>query len=228
MSLLSVILFSSGLAAQKYSQSADFSLNFNTMQGFEPAPIAFTGLYSINSKRLSAEGGLLVSAGESQITLKGAFDFIARPKIHVGSGVIYNFNVFYDISLSNNFLPTLFIKWKPCTIYQLSLDLSFFLKLRTLFVLKDYQPLLLNTSAAFRLRNDFYLPRNINLFIEVSSIETFRYMILCAPSFSFGGLIPINEKIELQADATIHYIDFFTLSANYEDTTIRLGVKYKW
>ena len=141
---------------------------------------------------------------------------------------IYNLNLFYKYSISSNFLPGFYLTWRPCPFYSLNLDIDLFLKIRSVFALQEVLPNLLNTTMAFRFRNDFYLPKNINLYLEIASIEKFRYMILCAPSFVLGGNFSINQSFDVVAEVAVHYIDFFTLSANYEDTEFRAGVRFKW
>ena len=221
-------VFSLSAAANDYEQGVSGFINFNTMQGFDPSPVSFSGLYDIHSRRFDAEGGLRIGSGDLQVTLQGSYRFLRKDKITLGTGLLYNLNWFYEYSLSNNFLPGFYLTWKPASFYSLNFDIDLFLKLRTVFALKNYSPGLLNTTVAFRFRNDFFLPHNINLYLELSSIERFRYMILCAPSIIVGGTISTKYSFDIIAEFAVHYIDLFTLSANYEDTEFHLGVKYKW
>lgn len=222
------ILFAFSALAQDYEQGVLGIISFNTMQGFDPSPVSFSGSYDIHSKRFDADGGIKAGLGDFQLTLQGSYRFLRKDKITLGTGLLYNLNWFYDYSLSNNFLPGFYITWKPASFYSLNFDIDLFLKIRTIFALQKYNPGLLNTTVAFRFRNDFYLPYNINLYLELSSIEKFRYMILCAPSIIFGFNYSTKYNFDIVTEVAIHYIDLFTLSANYEDTEFHLGVKYKW
>ena len=146
----------------------------------------------------------------------------------MGTGVIYNFNWLHNVSISNNFLPGFYLKWKPTPFYALDMNIDFFLKLRNVFALNDDLASLVNTTLAFSFHNDFYLPNNINLYFEFASIEPFRHMILCAPSFIFGASYPVMDNLEIGIEASIHYIDFFTISAHYEDIEFSLEAVYRW
>lgn len=226
--LICFFILASAASARNFNQSAEVLIDFNTRQGFDPSPFSISGIYDIHSRRFDAEAGLKAGTGDFQLTLQGSYRFLRKNKLTLGTGVIYNLNLFYEYSLSSNFLPGFYLTWKPCSFYSLNFDLDLFLKIRTVFALHEELPNLLNTTMAFRFRNDFYLPHNINLYFELSSIEKFRYMILCAPSIIFGGQYSTEYGIAIVAEAAIHYIDFFTLSANYEDTEFRLGVQYRW
>ena len=210
------------------SQGAQLDLIFNTMQGYEPGLFAVSGIYDVKGKRFSALTGLKVEGGDTQLTFSGSYTFFRRNKVSLGTGVIYNLNWLHNISLSNNFLPGVYLEWKPKPFYALEMNIDFFLKLRNVFVLNDDLSSLVNATMAFYFHNDFFLPHDINLYFEFSSIEPFRYMILCAPSFIFGAKKDIGDNLELGLEVLIRYIDFFTLSAHYDDMEFHVGVGYKW
>ncbi len=212
----------------KFYQTAEASLGFNTMQGYEPSPVYFSAFYNIVGNRFAAGGGTRLEKGDLQLTLNASYKFFKREKVSLGTGIIYNLNWLQDFSISNNFLPGFYFTYSPCSFYSLELDADFFFKVRKVFALHNDLSSLINTTLAFSLRNDFYLPDNFLLYFDFASIEQFRYMILCAPSFIFGGQYSGFENLELWLEAAVHYIDFFTLSAHYDDTEIRLGVRYKW
>ena len=212
----------------KINQNAEFLFGINSLQGYEPAPVSFAFGYNIFAKRFSAFAGTKLEQGDTQITLDATYKFFRTPKVSLGTGILYNLDWFHDFSLSNNFLPQLFVSYSPRSFYTLQFDVDFFLKLRNVFALHNDLSSLINTTMAFSIRNDFYLPKDINLYFEFASIEKFRYMILCAPSFIFGANYSGFKNFDFCFEAAIRYIDFFTLSAHYDDTEIRLGVRYRW
>ena len=226
---ITVLFFSFGIAAaQGYEQGVLGLINFNTQQGFDPSTVSVTALYDIHSRRFDAEAGLNIGTGAFDFTSQTSYRFLRKDKVTLGTGIIYNLNWFYDYSLTHNFLPGFYVTWRPASFQSLSFDLDLVLKVRRVFALHDDLPNLLNTTVAFEFRNDFYIPNGINLFIEVSSIEKFRYMIFCAPSIIVGASFSTKYNFDIIAEGVIHYISLFTLSAYYEDTEFRLGVKYKW
>ena len=228
--MISALLCTSLFAQEQESikSSADCAIGFNSMQGYEPSPFCIFGNYNVLGKRFEAGAGLKLEKGDTQFTLNGSYRFFKTPQVSLGTGIIYNFDWLHDVSISNNFLPGFYLWWNPCSFYSLQMNIDFFLKLRGVFALHDDLSYLINATMAFCFHNDFYLPHNINLYFEFASIERFRYMILCAPSFIFGGRYAIKDNLDISLEAAIRYIDFFTLSAHYEDTAINLGVRYKW
>ena len=180
-----------------FKQSGQLDLMFNTMQGYEPGLFAVSGLYDVEGKKFSALTGIKLQRGDSQFSFSGAYTFFKRNKLSLGTGVIYNLNWLHDISLTNNFLPGIYLEWKPTPFYALEMNVDFFLKLRNVFILKDDLSSLINATMAFYFHNDFFLPNNINLYFEFASIEPFRYMILCAPSFILEDGIQLKTTLIL-------------------------------
>ena len=210
-----------------FKQSGQVDLMFNTIQGYEPGLFAVSGIYDVEGKKFSALAGIKLQRGDSQFTFSGAYTFFLSNKISLGTGVIYNLNWLHDISLTNNFLPGIYLEWKPTPFYALEMNVDFFLKLRNVFILNDDLSSLINATMAFYFHNDFFLPNNINLYFELACIEPFRYMILRARSFIFGGRYSIENNL-VGLEIIVHYIDFFTLSAHFDDMEFHVGVGYKW
>ncbi|MBO4533676.1 MAG: hypothetical protein J5726_08290 [Treponema sp.] len=212
----------------KYQQNAQVFARFNTLQDFEPSVFAFSGVYNIWGRRFAASAGLFLQNGDTQLTLDGSYKFFKHDIISIATGVVYNLNWLHDISLTNNFLPYFNLEYKPVSFYTLDLNVDFLFKLRRLFVLSGSGHPLINASIAVSIKNTFTLPENFKIYIECASIEQFRYMIFCAPSFIFGAEYELDEKFDLCFELAVRYIDFFTLSAHYADSDIRLGARYKW
>lgn len=211
-----------------FKQNVEVCARFNTLQDYEPSLFSASGIYNIWGRRFSASGGFFLQKGDTQLTLTATYKFFKHPKISLATGVIYNLNWLHDFSLTNTFLPCFYLEWQPKNFYTLEFSFDFMFKLRRLFVFgANYSPLI-NTTVAVYIKNIFDLPKNFRLYINFASFEYFRYMIFCAPSFIFGLEYKINESFDLAFETSIRYIDFFTLSAHYEDTDFRLGVRYKW
>lgn len=216
------------VSKNKIRQNVEVFTKFNTMQDYEPSFFSATAVYNLLGPKFSASGGIFLQKGDTQLTVSAKYKFYHTDKLSLGTGVTYNLNVLHKYSISNNFLPGFYLDWQPKPFYSLEFDIDFLVKFRSLFVFSQYARPLVNTTMGGRLKNTFYLPKDISLYIEFASIEDFRYMIFCAPSFIFGSEFTVNEKFDIGVEAAVHYIDFFTLSAHYEDTDFRLGVRYKW
>ena len=212
----------------KFQQNAQVLARFNTLQDFEPSLFSISGVYNIWGRRFTASGGLFLQKGDTQLTLDGSYKFFKHDIISIATGVVYNLNWLHDISLTNNFLPYFHVEYKPVSFYTLELNVDFLFKLRRLFVFSHSEHPLINTTIAVSIKNTFYLPDDIKMYIEFASMEKFRYMFFCAPSFILGAEYELDEKIDLCFEIAVRYIDFFTLSAHYADSDIRMGARYKW
>lgn len=238
--LLFVLLFFEGVCSAqaieednsvlpvKFQQNIELFARFNTLQDYEPSLFSASAVYNLFGERFSTSGGIFLQKGDTQFTASAKYKFFKQEKFSLGTGVVYNFNWLHDYSITNNFLPGFYLEWQPKPFYRLDVDIDFLFKFRSLFVFSRFSRPLVNTTVGCAIKNTFYLPKDISLYLEFASIEEFRYMIFCAPSFIVGSQFKITEKLDAGVEVVVHYIDFFTLSAHYEDTDFRLGVKYKW
>ena len=212
----------------KFHQNVEVFARFNTLQDYEPSLFSASAMYNIWGKRFSASGGTQIQEGDTQLTLSASYAFFKNKKLSLGTGIIYNLNWLHDYSITNNFLPCFFLEWEPNSVYKLELSIDLLFKFRHLFIFRFNQHQLINSTVAIQIKSIFNLPKNFLLYVEFASIETFRYAIFCAPSYIAGVEYKLNDSFDIMLDATVHYIDFFTLSAHYADTDIRIGGRFKW
>ena len=212
----------------KFEQSTEVFAGFNTLQDYEPSLFSASGKYDIWGPRFAASGGLFLEMGDTQVTLSATYKFFKHEKISLATGIIYNLNWLHEFSLTHNFLPCFYLEWTPVPFYTLELSCDLLFKLRYLFVFGLNSHPLTNITMAAYIKSTFRLPKDFLLYVTLSSIEYFRYMIFCAPSFIIGLEYTINDSFDVGLETAIRYIDFFTLSSHYADADIRLGVRYKW
>ena len=229
-----------GLFAEENEESekADFTQAVtgifvaNTGQGFEPYHLALEAAYTLDTETLSATGAVKAAKGDLQFTAKCIWLPLGINtewmSLKLGAGLIYNFDAYLPYSISNNLLPGAYLHFAPGKHWCLTADISYFFKGRTLFAIADKNPLLVNSTIAFRLRNDFFINEAFGAYLEVSSYELFRYMILCAPSLTLGGTFNTGNSLSFALEATARFTDFFTVSAYYDSTEVRFLVRYEF
>ena len=86
-------------------------------------------------------------------------------------------------------------------------------------------PFLISNTAAAEATFTFTLPFNTDIFFGVSTYEKYRYPIFGATSFYLGTSFTFEKHVYFSLEAVAHYIDFFTLSANFEDAEFKLTTR---
>lgn len=199
----------------------NIAVGMNSGDGFEPYRFMMQPYFQIDNKYLQAYAGIQ-AANEMWHATAGAVAWPLRwNRIRLGAGLIYHFNYFEDISLCHDLMLNIHFETRPAYWLGIKLNTGYFHKARKIFAVEDYVGYIENNSVDFSLETDFYLPYNITMYTRVSSYELFRYMVFCAPSFTFGVSKSLGKRVDLTFETTTRYIDFFTVSARYDDSEMR-------
>lgn len=215
---------------KKISQSFTGIVITDTGKGFEPYELGLGASYGIWNDSFDAIVALKLAVGDLQLSTRGIYYPLNfdKNKIKLGCGLTYNLTAYLPYSITNNIIPSVFFSWQPVPNYRLSFDIGYFLKLRSVFAVAEKTPVILNSTGALALKNEFFFPNGFSAYINLSSYELFRYMILCAPSASFGVTYWNGQHLHLTLEATARFTDFFTVSAYYDSTEVKFLVRYEF
>lgn len=207
-------------------KALELTAGYNTGSAFETYRFYGNLKFILSDEKISIKAGLQYGPGNVDATSSMVFWPLRFTHVKLGFGVIYNIEFFGDISMTNNILPGIYVDYRPCSWFSLDAMTSFFVKGRTIYAFADVTPLLMNYSVALGFNMWFYLPYNFALSVGCSSYEDFRYMVLCAPTFSGSVSYTLNKSWSFSFTALAHYVDFFTLSSAYEDAEFKLSARY--
>ncbi len=220
------------LSAYANTNSSEENLFFssftaNTHTSFEPYVFSLQTGYVFEKENLSTTTALHFARESIQITEEGVFWPFRFSRLRMGFGGVVNihFDSVYDTEI--NFLPGFYIQFKPFSIFMLSAHTNYFSKGRFIYSVSDAQPILINRSVALGIRASFYPNKSFMLYISLDSTEIFRYMIFMVPTFALGATYNANSNWMFLAEINVRYVDFFTLSAQYEGGELRFSVGYK-
>lgn len=200
----------------------NISAGINSGSGFEPYTFMAQPYAQIDTKYFQLYTGVQMSGEIFHATTGGVFWPLRLRKMRLGAGMVYHFNYFDDVSLCHDLLFNLHYEVRPTYWLGFKMNAGYFYKARRIFAVSDYVGYIKNNSVDFSIETDFFLPYSITLYTRISSYEMFRYMVFCAPSFSFGITKSLGKRLDLTFETTSRYIDFFTVSARYDDTELRL------
>ncbi len=199
----------------------NLSLGMNSGDGFEPYTFMAQPYAQIDTTYFQLYSGVQMSGDIFHATTGGAFWPLRLRMMRLGAGFVYHFDYFDDVSLCHDLLFNLHYEVRPSYWLELKVSFGYFHKARKIFAVSDYIGYITNNSVDFSIESDFYLPYEIKLYTRMSSYEMFRYMVFCAPSFTFGVTKSLGKRLDLTFETTSRYIDFFTVSARYDDTEMR-------
>lgn len=207
-------------------KALEMSAAYNTGTAFETYRVYGNLKFLLRDESVSMDVGLQYGPGTIDAMTSAVYWPLRFTHVKVGVGLIYNLEFFSDISMTNNLLPGIYVDYRPCSWFTFDAMTSFFIKARTIYVIADVKPLLMNYSLALGFNFEFKLPYNFGLSLGFNSYEDFRYMVLGAPSFSATLSYTLNESWAFYFSACAHYVDFFTLSSAYEDAEFKLSARF--
>jgi len=202
------------------------TLGFNTGNGFEQYHFLGQAMFILDHGSFSAYSGIQGGKGSFDFVAAGMYWPLRLAKFRLGVGAVYNLNFYSDISMTNNILPGIYIDWRPSDLFYFGFSFKYMLKLRTIYAIADKIPALVNNTVAFGFLFQFNLPHGFGVYLEAASYERYRYMIIGVPSFTAGLTYRMNPSWTFGFEAVVRFIDFFTLSATYDDSEFRLSARY--
>ena len=199
---------------------------FNTGTGYElyrfSALLDFHldgGKYSVNVNARGASGTF--DLGTEVILWPLCFKYV-----RAGLGIFYGLNFFGDVSLSNTFMPGLYLGIKTSGIFSMDMYVNYLLRYSTVYSMADIGvPPVENRSLGLGFVFRFALPLGFGIDFTVSSYEPLRIVLLGSPSICLD-LTYKTGAWQFGAGACARFIDLFTLSAYMYDAEFKLMVRY--
>ncbi len=205
-----------------------FTLAYKTGGGMDEYGLSNNFDYFFDSRLISLSAGLMLSRDDMQITTSAVAWPLYFLHSRIGAGLIAHGEWYRDISIRGDILPGIYWQCKPCSWFSLNANVHKLYMFRHVFAMGSAYPLIKNSTMAAEATFLFYLPFNTDVFLGISTYERYRYMIFGATSFYLGCAYHFDKNISFVAEAIAHYIDFFTLSGNFEDAEFSLTARVQF
>lgn len=192
----------------------------NTNSGFEPYIFSFQLGYNIETTSASGTGAWHFAHNNIQSANEGIWWPLRFKCVRLGLGGTISLNFDIQYAFEFNALPGIYVEYFPFKRFLLSYHVNYLFKGRRIFAISDYEPFLINHSAAMGIRFHLFPGNGFSLYAGADSTELFRYSIFVAPTFT-TGIMYSYERFSFLFELNARYIDFFTLSSAYEGTEIR-------
>lgn len=145
----------------------------------------------------------------------------------LGAKLIYNLDIYGDISITNNILPGLTLECQPISWFAFRIDAYYLFKGRYIYALGDNGFLPTNTFA-FNQRLYFYLPFNITLSQYVATYGTYRYTQPADLVLGLEAIWDMNESWQFSADITSRQIIYYIFTTSFNAWEFKLSARYKF
>lgn len=143
----------------------------------------------------------------------------------LGPKLIYNLDIYSDISITNNILPGITFECQPVSWFSFSIDTFYLFKGRYIYALEDEGFVPVNTFAYSQHLN-FYLPCNITLTQYVATYSTFRYTQPADLEIGLKVSWDMNQSWQFTAEAVSRQIIYYLFTTAFTAGEFKLGARY--
>ena len=189
-------------------------------------------------------GGATIQMDMNEIVGRTGFDFSPKEinctvetvyaptffgKLNAGLILINHFNWYYQSYYEYDFLPGLYISYSPVDWFNLKFTGLFQLKKTHIWELEGTSCSWFDSHCpAFSLETNFHPLDWLYIDFSLSSYDMYRYFLFFAPIVRLGFGYQCNEHLTLSISAKAQFVDFFTLSANFNNLGGNISAKWRF
>ena len=184
------------------------------------------GLFQYNLKDWTFFAGAQASKDGGSITLSVQYWPFTWERSRLGAKLIYNLDIYGDISITNNILPGITVECQPTPWFAFRIDTFYLFKGRFIYALQDqaFQPV---NTFAYRQELLFYLPHDITLSQYVATYSSFRYTQPADLELGLAASWDMDENLTFTADITSRQIIYYLFTTAFTAWEFRMGARYK-
>lgn len=210
-------------------QTAYVTYNPNFYNNIDYTTQAFQATYQYKAKSIDATAGFKLSEINFEISNDLTIYFVNIEKFGAGFNCIYHFNTYDNTFNEHDLILGADVFFKPTDWFTIKFRTGYLRTSSEIFALRKYNnEWITNNSVYLYLKTQFEPIENLNLYLEASNCELFKYMLFSSASFTIGAEYTFNFGLSIKAEAVSRYIDIITLSARYDSTDLRISAGYRW
>lgn len=209
--------------------SLDGSVKVNNYHNFLLYTLSTAVTIEMDMNELGAKTGVDFSPDQINFTLQANYAPTLFDVLNVGAILINHFSWSYYNYYEFDFLTGLYVKYNPVNWFELNFTGLYQLKCTRIFDLADTScPEFRSNCPAFSLGFAFYPLDWFSATLSVSSYEFYRYYIFLAPITSLKLSFKCNENLTMNVLGEIQFVDFFTLSANFNSLSAVVSATWRF
>lgn len=209
--------------------SLDGRVKVNNYHNFLLYTLSTAVTIEMDMNELVARTGVDFSPDQTNFTLQASYAPTLFDVLHVGAILINHFAWSYYNYYEFDFLTGFYVKYHPVNWFELNFTGLYQLKCTRIFDLADTScPEFRSNCPAFSLGFNFYPLDWFSATLSISSYESYKYYIFLAPITSLKLSFKCNENLTMNILGEIQFVDFFTLSANFNSLSAVISATWRF
>ncbi|MBQ0003165.1 MAG: hypothetical protein KBT21_06475 [Treponema sp.] len=210
-------------------QTAYVTYNANFYNQLDYSSQAFSASYQYSAKSIDATAGFLVSENNFELATDFSIYFINLEKFGAGFNGVYHFKTYDNTFNEHDIILGFDIFFKPVKWFKVNVKAGYLRPCSEIITLRKFgNEWICNNSVYLFCRTQFEPVENLNIYLQASNCELFRYMLFSSASFTLGAEYTFNFGLSLKSEVVSRFIDIICLSARYDSTDFRISAGYRW
>lgn len=148
--------------------------------------------------------------------------------LNAGAHLINHFTWNYTDYFEYDFLPGIYLSYKPAAWFYMTGSAFFQLKSSYIFDIYPSAGTIISTCPAFSVIFGFLPQEDLEIKISISSYDYFRYYLFFAPEYKLEAVYKATKHLSIFLSGDVQFVDFFTLSANFSSLTACIGISWEF
>lgn len=149
-------------------------------------------------------------------------------KFNAGVALINHVDFDYDNYVEFDFLPGFYFAYKPIERFNFNISYYYHLKNSTIFAISDSCPFVRSNAMAFDISFNGQPLDWLWISFSISSFSFYKYYLFLSPNLRLSFNFKTNDHFYIQTTAEIQFIDFFTLSANFNSLSASVSAIWRF
>ena len=202
------------------STNPEWSLSFDARvrnyQNFMLYTLSGGATIEMDMNEIYGRTGFDCSMSQVNCTIEAAYAPTLFEKFNLGLILINHFNWYFDSYYEFDFLTGLYFSANPLSWLNIKFTALYQLKATQIFALANTSCSRFDSQCpAFRLEANFYPLDWLEASVSISSYDTYTYFLFFSPIVRLSLGYKCNEHLTLSVSGKAQFVDFFTLSANF-------------
>jgi len=147
---------------------------------------------------------------------------------NLGIRTINHFNWTYKTYLEDDFLIGGYTKYQPLPCLYISASVLYQIKSTNIYELRDSRKNLISTCPAVETVIDYNPLDWLDFTLSISSFTFTKYNLFFAPNTRLNIEFKVNPFLYIGIGGEVQFVDFFTLSANFNRFSSDVNVTWRF
>lgn len=149
--------------------------------------------------------------------------------LNVGGRMIHHYTFSYKTYFEYDFLAGLYVKYQPLPCLYFSASVLYQQKNSHIYELQDSScPKIVSNCPAFDVMADYKPLEWLDITLSLSSFTFTKYNLFFSPNTRINAEFKVNPFLYIGIGGEIQFVDFFTLSANFNRLSCDVNISWRF